>query len=53
MMPESKQKVRISDNPDAMLLELMRVPRMQDGGTVDQFLGRTAPRGVSALPGYG
>lgn len=52
-MPESKQKVRISDNPDAMLLELMRVPRMQEGGSMDQFLGRTAPRGVSALPGYG
>ena len=52
-MPESKQKVRISDNPDTMLLELMNAPRMQEGGSTDQFLGRTAPRGVSALPGYG
>jgi predicted GNAT family N-acyltransferase len=45
--------VRISDNPDTMLLELMRAPRMQEGGSMDQFLGRTAPRGVSALHGYG
>ena len=47
------KRVHISDNPDTMLLELTRAPRMQDGGSVDQFLGRTAPRGVSALPGYG
>ena len=52
-MPESKQKVRISDTPDTMLLELMNAPRMQEGGSTDQFLGRTAPRGVSSLPGYG
>lgn len=45
--------VRISDNLDTMRLELMRAPRMQDGGSTDQFFGRTAPRGVSSLPGYG
>jgi hypothetical protein len=31
----------------------MRAPRMQAGGSTDQFFGRTAPRGVSSLPGYG
>ncbi len=47
------RRVHISDNPDTMLLELMRAPRMQAGGSTDQFFGRTAPRGVSSLPGYG
>jgi len=47
------RRVHISDNPDTMLLELMRAPRMQEGGSTDQFFGRTAPRGVSSLPGYG
>lgn len=46
-------RVHISNNPDTMLLELMNAPKMQAGGSVDQFLGRTTPRGVSALPGYG
>jgi hypothetical protein len=50
---QNNRKVHISDNPDTMLLELMSAPRMQDGGSTDQFFGRTAPRGVSSLPGYG
>ncbi len=35
------------------LLETLYGVNMQDGGSIDQFFGRTAPRGVSSLPGYG
>jgi hypothetical protein len=54
MMPESKQKVRISNNPDAMLLELMRVPRMQAGGKPPPGIRRAMAQqrgAVAPIPG--
>lgn len=53
-MPESKQKVRISNNPDTMLLELTRAPRMQDGGKLPPGIRRAMAqqRGtVAPIPG--
>lgn len=53
-MHESKQKVRISDNPDTMLLELTRAPRMQEGGKLPPGIRRAMAqqRGtVAPIPG--